>query len=69
MKTEFALEEKIAEIRSIVDRMQKGISDFDSQKKLFRQGSDLIKECREYLERSEMEIRMLVNGKEEDFEE
>ncbi len=62
----FSLEEKLAEIRSIVDQMQRGVEDFDKQVALFKSGRELIQQCQKYLDESEMEIKQLVNGKLED---
>ena len=40
--------------------MQRGVSDFDQQVDLFKQGNQLIKECREYLDKSELKIEQLI---------
>ena len=63
----FSLEEKLEAIRAILDQMQRGVSDFDKQTALFKSGKQLIRECREYLDVSELEIKKLVNGQLEDF--
>ena len=61
----FSLEDRITEVRKIIDQMQKGVSDFDQQVALFQAGSSMIKECREYLDASELQIKQLIDGKEE----
>ncbi len=61
----FSLEDRLTEIRKIIDQMQKGVSDFDQQVALFQAGSSMIKECREYLDASELQIKQLIDGKEE----
>lgn len=60
----FSLEDRLTEVRKIIDQMQKGISDFDQQVALFQAGSSMIKECREYLDTSELQIKQLIDGKE-----
>ena len=67
-KEKFSLEEKLEELRILVEKMQKGISDFDKQVALFKQGSLLIKECREYLNGAELEIQQLINGELKSFD-
>ena len=62
-ESKFSLEEKLTQIRDLVEKMQKGVSDFDKQVELFKQGNDLIKECREYLDASELKIEELIKGK------
>lgn len=68
MEQEFSLEDKLSEIRKIVEKMQKGVSDFDQQLALFGEGNLLIKECQAYLDKAELKIQQLVNEKTEDFE-
>ncbi|MEZ4827527.1 MAG: exodeoxyribonuclease VII small subunit [Bacteroidia bacterium] len=60
MDEKFSLEDKLAEIRALVEKMQKGISDFDQQVTLFKKGNELIESCRKYLEAAEMEIEKLM---------
>ncbi len=62
MEEKFSLEEKLTEIRLLVDKMQKGVSDFDKQVDLFKKGNLLIKECRDYLDKSELKIEELIKG-------
>ncbi|TAE50934.1 MAG: exodeoxyribonuclease VII small subunit [Bacteroidetes bacterium] len=63
MEAKFSLEEKLTQIRSIVDKMQKGMSDYDKQVELFENGARLIQECRQYLDQAEMQVQQLVEGK------
>ncbi|MFK7923454.1 MAG: exodeoxyribonuclease VII small subunit [Bacteroidia bacterium] len=63
----FSLEDRLTEVRKIIDQMQKGVSDFDQQVALFQAGSSMIKECREYLDASELQIKQLIDGKEENI--
>lgn len=60
----FSLEDKLSEIRTIIEKMQQGVSDFDQQVALFQSGSGMIKECRAYLDASELQIKQLIEGKE-----
>ncbi|MEM6348095.1 MAG: exodeoxyribonuclease VII small subunit [Bacteroidota bacterium] len=60
----FSLEDKLTEIRKLIDQMQKGVSDFDQQVALYQAGSAMIKECREYLDASELQIKQLIDGEE-----
>ena len=60
MDKPFSLEKKLEEIRQLVEKMQRGVSDFDQQVDLFKQGNQLIKECREYLDKSELKIEQLI---------
>lgn len=62
MDKNFSLEANIQRIRVIVEEMQKGVSDFDRQIALFKEGMALVKSCQEYLNTSEMEIQQLLNG-------
>jgi exodeoxyribonuclease VII small subunit len=68
----FSLEAKLKEIREILNKMQLGVNDFDENIKLFTQGNSLIKECRDYLDKAELSVRQLVEGKdgleEQDFD-
>jgi exodeoxyribonuclease VII small subunit len=61
-KEPFSLESTLAEIRGIVDQMQRGVEDFDKQVALFKQGRLLIQQCQQYLDQSELEIKKLVDG-------
>lgn len=68
-KEKFSLEEKLEDLRSLVEKMQKGVSDFDQQVALFKEGSQLIKECRGYLNGAELEIKQLIKGEMKPFGE
>lgn len=69
MKEEkFSLEEKLEELRLLVEKMQEGMSDFDQQVALFKEGNRLIKSCREYLNGAELEIQQLIDGELKPFE-
>ena len=57
----FSLEEKLEELRKILEQMQKGMSDFDEQMSLFRRGQELIGVCREYLQEAELQVDQLLD--------
>ena len=67
MADSFSLDQKLARIREIVGEMQKGITDFDKQVQLFKEGTALIRECQQYLNDSEIEIKQLIDGEEKPF--
>lgn len=60
---DFSLEKKLSELRTLVENMNKGVSDFDQQVAMFQKGSSIIEECRNYLDQSEMKIQQLIDGK------
>ena len=66
---DFSLEEKLREIRSLLDQMQTGTMDFDENVKLFTQGTGLIDQCRTYLDQAEMRIQQLIERNGEDVVE
>ncbi len=57
----FSLEEKLEELRKILEQMQKGMSDFDQQMELFTSGQALIQVCREYLQGAELKVDQLLD--------
>jgi len=65
---EFSLEDKLQEIRDILEKMQVSSLNFDENVKLFTNGTQLIKECRSYLDESELLIKKLIDGPEGDEE-
>ena len=62
MQEAFSLEDKLREIRSLLDQMQSGSQDFDENVKLFTRGTQLIEACRNYLDEAELQIKQLVEG-------
>ena len=58
----FSLEDKLKEIREILQKMQIGANDFDENIKLFTQGTTLIAACRKYLDTAEVSVRQLIGG-------
>ncbi len=62
MDENFSLEKKIEQIKVIVEKMQKGVIDFDEHVALFKEGIQLVKDCQQYLEGAEAKIQQLVDG-------
>ncbi len=58
----FSLEEKLKEIREILQNMQVGVNDFDENIRLFTKGTEMIGECRTYLDEAEMSVKQLIGG-------
>ena len=69
MEEGFSLETKLREIRNLLDQMQTGDLDFDENVKLFTQGSQLIEQCRKYLDEAELQVKQLVEGKDGEEEQ
>ena len=61
MNESFSLDTKITRIRTIVEEMQKGVTDFDRQVHLFKEASELIQSCKKYLEKAELEVQALLD--------
>jgi exodeoxyribonuclease VII small subunit len=58
---DFSLEDKLREVREILQKMQVGANDFDENIKLFTQGTALIDLCRKYLDTAEVSVKQLIN--------
>lgn len=63
-KQAFSLEEKLREIRALLDKMQSGDQNFDENMRLFQEGTSAIKECREYLDGAELAIKQVIDADE-----
>lgn len=63
------LEAKLREIRDLLEKMQGGNLGFDENVKLFTRGTELISECRTYLDQAEMSVKQLIgeDGQEEEL--
>lgn len=64
-KESFSLEEKLREIRGLLDKMQSGDQNFDENMRLFQEGTAAIKDCREYLDTAELAIKQVIEADEE----
>jgi exodeoxyribonuclease VII small subunit len=71
-ETAFSLENHLNELKSILDKLQDPKLNFDENLAHFKRGSELIQECRAYLDESEMMVKKLTQGEngpvESDFE-
>ncbi|WNJ20720.1 exodeoxyribonuclease VII small subunit [Pontibacter sp. G13] len=65
--TEFSLEQSIEEIRTLINKMQQGVSDFDEQIRMFQAGTSKIEACRNFLDQAEIKVQQLVDGQLEDI--
>jgi exodeoxyribonuclease VII small subunit len=64
------LEESLAELKSVVEQMQRGSGDFDKQVALYKQGKSLVQSCLAFLDQAEMEVNLLTaDGELEPFGE
>ncbi|MEM7038481.1 MAG: exodeoxyribonuclease VII small subunit [Bacteroidota bacterium] len=63
---QFSLETQLRAIRDLLNQLQMGDHDFDENVRMFREGTEMIKACREYLDEAEMSIKALVDGEEQE---
>ena len=68
-KEDFSLENALDRLREIVGEMQDSEVNFDTNINLFREGSELIKNSREYLDNAELLIQKLIEKDSEETEE
>lgn len=61
-KEQFSLEDKLKELREILQKMQVGGNDFDENLRLFAKGTALIGQCRAYLDTAELSVKQLIQG-------
>jgi len=59
---EFSLEQQLTHLRQLIERMQRGVGDFDQQLALFQEGQQTVQACRRYLDEAELQVKQLVNG-------
>lgn len=59
---EFSLEDQLAALRKLIEQMQRGVSDFDEQVRLFQQGQAMIQQCRAYLDEADLQVQQLIDG-------
>jgi len=69
MEDTFSLEKNIAQIKNIVEKMQKGVVNFDEHIALFKEGIQLIKESQQYLNEAEGRIQQLISDEWVDFDQ
>jgi len=59
---QFSLEQQLVELRELVENMQKGLANFDEQVALFQTGTQMIKDCRTHLDKTEIQVQQLIDG-------
>jgi len=71
MAKEKTFEEKFSSIRDIVAKLERGNTNLQDSIDQFKEGTKLIKECQDYLEKTELEIKKVIDetGATEDLEE
>ena len=61
-ESQFSLEQQLVELRELVENMQKGLANFDEQVALFQTGTQMIKDCRAHLDKTEIQVQQLIDG-------
>ncbi len=71
MKKEMTFEEKFARIQAVVTKLERGNLNLQESIDLFKEGTQLVKECQDYLKKTELEIKKVIDetGATEDIEE
>lgn len=71
MAKEKTFEEKFDQIRKIVTRLERGKLNLKENTDMFHEGTQLIKECQDYLRKIDLEIKKVVDetGATVDFDE
>lgn len=61
-------EEQISKLEETVRLLERGDISLDESLSLFEEGIKLTKSCQEQLDKAEKRVKILINGKKEDFE-
>ncbi len=64
---DMAFEAALARLEEIVRALDNGAAPLDESLALFEEGVSLVKLCSAKLDSAEQRVKILVNGKEEDF--
>lgn len=64
---DIAFEAALARLEEIVRALDNGAAPLDESLALFEEGVSLVKLCSSKLDSAEQRVKILVNGKEEDF--
>ena len=59
-------EKSIAELESLVERMESGDADLDESLKLFKRGIELTRECQKRLDDAQQTVELLSNPEDPD---
>lgn len=65
---EKTFEENLKELEQVVNNLESSELTLDEALEKFKRGVELTKKCTKKLEEAENKIKILINGKEEDFE-
>ncbi len=65
---EYSLEEQLSRLRHLLEQMQKGVGDFDEQLTLFKEGQEIVKAARTYLDKAELQVQQLIEDEIRPFE-
>ncbi len=65
---EKTFEENLKELEEVVNGLESSELTLDEALEKFKRGVELTKKCSQKLEEAENKIKILINGKEEDFE-
>lgn len=69
MEEKFSYEVNISEIKSIIQKLKDNPSQFEENFRLFRKAMTLIQKCKKYISEAEMQVKKIVDGQIQDFEE
>ena len=61
MKKEKTFEEKFSRIRDIAGRLERGNLSLQQSIDLFKEGNQLVKECQDYLKKTDLEIKKVID--------
>lgn len=67
-KTKTSYEEKIKRISDIVETLESSDIPLEENIRLVKEGAQLTKECKKYLDEAELTINKIINDKEIKFE-
>ncbi|MBE6632229.1 MAG: exodeoxyribonuclease VII small subunit [Ruminococcaceae bacterium] len=68
-KDKMSFEEAIARLENIVRALESGTAPLDSSLELFEEGVSLVKLCNEKLDNVEQKIKILIKGKDGEYDE
>lgn len=63
-----SFEEQIVKLEQTVQKLERGDISLDESLTLFEEGVKLTKSCQEQLDNAEKKVKILLDGKKEDFE-
>lgn len=66
-KKKFDYPKTLADINQLVQRLQDEELSLEESYTLFKESSKMIQQCRDYLDKTELEVKQIVDGMEQDF--